>query len=316
VTPENVRTRDVLNLFMVIVLLGLAGCAGMPAGPTASPLPMPTPVSLTLAPTPGAPAASPTPAAPVPSSGRVVQSEQQRVTFPVVEEAELSAVVDGNNAFAFDIYQAVRAGGNRFYSPYSISLALAMTYAGARGETAQQMAKTLHFTLSQERLHPAFNALDLALARRGERAGESEDEGFQLNVANAVWGQKGHSFLPEYLDVLGRNYGAGLRLLDFERSPEEARRAINRWVSEQTEEKIDDLVPAGAIDPMTRLLLTNAIYFNAAWQYPFGEERTRDGMFYPLGGGEVTVDHPFIFVIRDVETGVILFVGRVVAPGA
>jgi serpin B len=206
-----------------------------------------------------------------------------------VDEAALSEVVDGNNAFAFDIYRAVQAGGNCFYSPYSISLALAMTYAGARDGTAQQMAETLHFTLSQERLHPAFNALDLALAHHSEQAGEGEDEGFRLNVVNAVWGQAGYSFLPEYLDVLGRNYGVGLRLLDFEQSPEEARRAINRWVSEQTEEKIDDLVPAGAIDPLTRLVLTNAIYFNAAWQHPFGEAQTQDGTFYPLGGGEVTV---------------------------
>jgi serpin B len=221
----------------------------------------------------------------------MVQSKQQRVTSPAVEEAELSELVDGNSAFAFDVYQAVQAEDNLFYSPHSISLALAMTYAGAEGETARQMAETLHFTLPQECLHPTFNALDLALARRGEQAGESEngDERFQLNIVNAVWGQEGHSFLPGYLDVLSRNYGAGLRLLDFERSAEEARQAINRWVSEQTEERIDNLIPAGAIDPLTRLVLTNAIYFKAAWQYPFEEDQTQEQTFYPLGGGEITV---------------------------
>ena len=224
------------------------------------------------------------------AGGEVIQSEKQRVTSPEVDEADLTALVSGNSAFAFDLYQALREeDGNLFYSPYSISLALAMTYAGARGETAQQMADTLHFVLSQDRLHSAFNSLDIELSRRGEDATGKDDGGFRLNIVNAIWGQKGYHFLTTFLDLLAENYGAGLRIQDFVSAPEESRITINNWVSDQTEGRIRDLIPQGVIDALTRLVLTNAIYFNAAWQYPFNEDLTRDGSFYLLDGGEVTV---------------------------
>jgi len=224
------------------------------------------------------------------AGSEVIQSEKQRVTSPEVDEADLTALVSGNNAFAFDLYQALRAeDGNLFYSPYSISLALAMTYAGARGETAQQMADTLHFVLPQDRLHSAFNSLDIELSRRGEDAKGKDGGGFRLNIVNAIWGQKGYHFLATFLDLLAENYGAGLRIQDFVGAPEESRITINNWVSDQTEGRIRDLIPQGVIDELTRLVLTNAIYFNAAWQYPFDEDLTSDGSFYPLDGGEVTV---------------------------
>ena len=223
-------------------------------------------------------------------AGGVLQSEKQRVTSPDVNEADLTTLVDGNSAFAFDLYQSLReAGGNLFYSPYSISLALVMTYAGARGETAQQMADTLHFTLSQNRLHPAFNSLDLELARRGEGAKGKDGERFRLNIVNAIWGQKDYEFLSDFLDLLAENYGAGLRILDFASAPEESRITINNWVSDQTEGRIEDLIPQGLIDALTRLVLTNAIYFNAAWEYPFNEDVTKDRPFYLLDGSEVSV---------------------------
>ena len=225
-----------------------------------------------------------------PVSGEVIKSDKERVSTPDVSQADLTTLVDGNSAFAFDIYQALREeGGNLFYSPYSISLALAMTYAGARGETAQQMADTLHFILSQDRLHPAFNSLDIELGQRGEGAKGKDGEGFRLNIVNAIWGQEDYDFLAEFLDVLAENYGAGLRILDFANAPEESRITINNWVSDQTEGRIEDLIPQGLIDTWTRLVLTNAIYFNAAWQHPFNEDMTEDGPFYLLGGGEVTV---------------------------
>ncbi len=225
-----------------------------------------------------------------PVAGEVVQSEKQRVTSPDVSEADLATLVDGNSTFAFDLYQALReADGNLFYSPHSISLALAMTYAGARGETAQQMADTLDFILPQNRLHPAFNSLDLQLGRRGEGAKGKDGEGFRLNIVNAIWGQKDYEFLSEFLDLLAVNYGAGLRILDFASAPEESRITINKWVSDRTEGRIEDLIPQGLIDTLTRLVLTNAIYFNAAWQYPFQEDMTEDGPFYLLDGGEVIV---------------------------
>jgi serpin B len=225
-----------------------------------------------------------------PAAGEVLKSDKERITSPDVSTSEQALLVEGNSAFAFELYQALKGKeGNLFYSPYSISLALAMTYAGARNETAQQMADTLQFLLEQDRLHPAFNWLDAELASRGEGAEGKDGEGFRLNIVNAIWGQKDYSFLPAFLDVLAENYGAGLRILDFINETEQSRVAINKWVSDQTEGRIKDLIPPGAIDALTRLVLTNAIYFNAAWEYPFNEDMTADGLFYLLDGGQVTV---------------------------
>jgi serpin B len=214
----------------------------------------------------------------------------QREAPSEVGQADVAELVGGNSVFAFDLYQVLKKGNdNLFYSPYSISLALAMTYTGARGETEQQMAETLRFLLAQERLHPTFNALDLVLASRGEGAEGKDGEGFRLNIVNAIWGQEDYTFLSEFLDALAGNYGAGLRLLDFVNAPEEARVTINDWVSEQTEGRIEDLIPPGIINALTRLVLTNAIYFNAAWSQPFEPRLTEDGTFYLLNGGEVVV---------------------------
>ena len=204
--------------------------------------------------------------------------------------SEQASLVEGNSAFAFELYQALKGKeGNLFYSPYSISLALAMTYAGARGETAEQMADTLQFLLEQDRLHPAFNWLDAELAKRGEGAEGKDGEGFRLNIVNAIWGQKDYEFLSDFLDVLAENYGTGLRILDFITETEKSRLIINDWVSNQTEGRIEDLIPPGEIDALTRLVLTNAIYFNAAWEYPFDGNITADGPFYLLDGGQVSV---------------------------
>jgi len=225
-----------------------------------------------------------------PAAGEVLKSDKERITSPDVSPSEQALLVEGNSAFAFKLYLALKGEeGNLFYSPYSISLALAMTYAGARGETAQQVAATLQFLLDQERLHPAFNWLDAELASRGEGAAGKDGEGFRLNIVNAIWGQKDYSFLSTFLDVLAENYGAGLRILDFINETEQSRLAINKWVSKQTNKRIPDLIPQGAIDEWTRLVLTNAIYFNAAWAYPFDEEMTADGPFYLLDGGQVIV---------------------------
>ncbi|MCK4693828.1 MAG: serpin family protein [Anaerolineales bacterium] len=220
----------------------------------------------------------------------VAHSDVERVVSPHVDTADLKELVEGNTAFALDLYQTLRGEeGNLIFSPYSISLALAMTYAGSRGETEHQMADTLHFTLSQSHLHPAFNMVDLELASLGEDVDEQLGEAFRLNIANSIWGQRGYDFLPEFLDVLALNYGAGLRLVDYMEAPEEARQIINHWVSDQTEERIKDLIPQGAIDPVTKLVLANAIYFNAGWFYPFEEGQTRDGDFNLLGGEQVSV---------------------------
>jgi len=233
-----------------------------------------------------------------PVSGELIKSDKERVSNPDVSQTNLTTLVAGNSEFAFNLYQAIRnADGNLFYSPHSISLALAMTYAGARGETAQQMADTLCFDLPDRQLHPAFNWLDIELTSRGEGAKGKDGEGFRLNIVNAIWGQKDYEFLSDFLDLLAENYGAGLRILDFASAPEESRITINNWVSERTEGRIEDLIPKGLIDALTRLVLTNAIYFNAAWQYPFQADMTEDGPFYLLNGVEVTVP-----MMRQTET--------------
>src|SRR4030042_899096 len=151
-----------------------------------------------------------------PASEELLKSDKDRITSPVVDQSDMTMLVNGDNEFAFDLYQALKKeDGNIFFSPYSISLALVMTYAGARGETAQQMADALKFLLEQERLHPAFNWLDAELASRSEGAQGKDGGGFRLNIVNAIWGQKNYEFLTEFLDVLAENYGAGLRILDF-----------------------------------------------------------------------------------------------------
>jgi serpin B len=246
---------------MAVLLAGLTSCTQPTASPAASP-----------------------------AVADVLQSDKPRVTSPSVTESDLDNLVSDNNAFALDLYQQLRTkDGNLFYSPYSISVALAMTYAGAKGETEEQMAHTLHFGLPQDRLHPALNSLDIELAKRGEGAEGRDSEGFRLNIVNTIWGQKDYKFLSSFLDTLAENYGAGLRVMDFAVSSEESRITINDWVSEQTEGKIEDLIPQGLINELTRLVLTNAIYFNAAWAYPFEESMTWDEPFHLLDGSEVTV---------------------------
>ena len=207
--------------------------------------------------------------------------------MPEVARTDLDALVQGNNAFAFDLYRALsESGGNLFFSPHSISQALAMTYAGARGDTQRQMAETLRFGLPQERLHPAFNALDLSLSPESEEAAGDDAKAFRLSVANSVWGQEGYGFLPEFLDTLAVNYGGEVRPVDFHRNPEEARVRINDWVADETEERITNLIPPGAITGLTRLVLANAIYFKAAWRSPFDEGATTGRPFHLLDGSQ------------------------------
>ena len=272
--------------------------AELPATPPASaPTLAPTPPATA---TPPAPTATATPASrptaippevtttPVPSALKALHSLKTRTMSPGATGPELADLTRGNTAFAFDLYRTLaQSDGNLFYSPYSISLALAMTYAGARGETERQMAETLRFLLPQERLHPAFNALDLALASRGARSAGKDGNSFHLYIANSVWGQEDHKFFAVFLDVLAEQYGSEVRRADFRRAPEEARARINDWVADETEARIKDLIPPGAIQPATRLALANAIYFNAAWQLPFDERATAPGPFHPLGGGQI-----------------------------
>ena len=216
-----------------------------------------------------------------------IKSNLEREKDPQSIKQDRDELVSGNTRFAFDLYHILTAEKeNIFISPHSISIALSMTYAGARNNTEAQMSRTLHFTLSQESLHREFNVLDLELAKRGQNM---EKEEFQLHICNATWGQKGYNFLQDYLDVLALNYGSDLRLLDFEADPEACRLTINNWVSDQTEERIKDLIPEGVIDPVTRLVLTNAIYFKASWLSQFSEKLTQEGPFTNLDGSVANI---------------------------
>ncbi len=196
------------------------------------------------------------------------------------EEVNMGAIVTGNNTFALNLYAQVRGEeGNLFLSPFSISTALAMTYAGARGETATQMREALHLGAEGERLHQAFGHLLETLNAQGEKGG------YQLSVANALWGQKGAGFLREFLDLTQEHYGAGLREVDFARATEAARRTINTWVEKETKDKIKDLIQPGVLSALTELVLINAIYFKGTWADPFDEKSTRDASF-TLGAGD------------------------------
>lgn len=215
----------------------------------------------------------------------VAESNKSRDKNPQIAEDDLPTLVDGNNAFALDIYNALRSeNGNLILSPYSMSLALAMTYAGARGDTESQMAQAMHYQ-PQAQLHPAFNALDLALEKKPINL-DKDQEPLQINIANSVWAEKTMPILPDYLDTIALNYGAGIHLADFLNKPNEERVAINNWVSAETEEKIKDLLADGSITPDTRMVLVNAIYFKADWLHKFDVNSSYDGTFHLLDGTE------------------------------
>ncbi len=209
------------------------------------------------------------------------------------ESDNVSALVNGNNNFAFDLYQQIRADaeGNLLYSPYSVSQALAMTYLGARGSTEAQMADVLYFALPQSVLHPTFGLLNAGML---ERANAEPDEnygtpGYQLNIANALWGEQTYPFRADYISASADNYGAGLRLVDFIGNPEGARAEVNDWAAEQTNDRIQNILPEGIISPQTRLVLANAVYFNNAWATQFNEDSTQDAPFFLLDNSTVPV---------------------------
>ncbi len=204
---------------------------------------------------------------------------------PVAGDAELAELASGNSTFAFNLYRALSHNDdNIFLSPYSISAALAMTYAGAEGVTEEEMAEVLEFSLPNELLHSSFNLLDHRLTAVAEA-----DSTFSLHIVNALWGQTGHSFLPEFIQTLSVNYGAGISQLDFSSDPESCREAINEWVMEQTEDRIENLIPGGILSTATKLVLTNAIYFKAQWFFQFDEMGTAERPFHLIGGELVNV---------------------------
>lgn len=208
------------------------------------------------------------------------------IAVPVFPQGKtgVADVASGNNAFAFALYaRLASAEGNIFFSPYSISTALAMTYAGARGATEKQMAKALHFSLDQKAFHPAFAEL-----QRGINDIQKKGS-VQLTAANSLWMQQGDRFLPAFLDVVGKNYDAVLKYVDYASAAEKARADINAWVENKTKEKIRDLVRPGMLSAMTRMVLANAIYFKGSWAAKFDTQSTSSATFWMTDKDSVTV---------------------------
>jgi serine protease inhibitor len=222
-----------------------------------------------------------------PPPGQLARSEKPRLSAAAPDD-DVRKLTSDDAAFGFDLLRNASGDDNFFMSSHSISIALGMTYGGAREETARQMKEALHFDLDPERLHRAFGTLDLALASRNGKQVPS-GHAFELHVTNSLWGQRDYVFLSSYLDLLAENYGAGLSLLDFVNDAEGSRRAINGWVSDQTRTRIPELIPMGIIDAQTVLVLTNAIYFAASWRDKFEPANTTDASFTKLDGSAITV---------------------------
>lgn len=192
-------------------------------------------------------------------------------------QAELAR---GNNAFALDLYHHLSAQpGNLFFSPESLSTAFATTDAGARGQTAAEMARVFHFTLPPAQLHPAMGALLKSL--------NAPHPGYTLRVADALWAQQDQPFLPDYLSLMQRDYGAALHPVDFRTASESVRGTINQWVAQQTNDRIQNLIGPGVLTPQTRLVLANAIYFKGTWRDPFPREATAQETFHLAHGKTV-----------------------------
>jgi serpin B len=211
----------------------------------------------------------------------VLAAQPSATTMPAANQtADQAETVKGSNAFAVDLYAQLRTEpGNLFFSPESISTAFAMAYAGADGQTATEMQKVFHFTLPPERLHPAMGALLNGM--------NAPHQGYALSVADALWAEQDAKFLPAYLKLVQTNYGAGFHPVDFKSNPEGVRATINQWVEKQTNDKIQNLLGPGTVTPLTRLILTNAIYFKAAWADQFSKNFTQNKDFHLAAGKKI-----------------------------
>jgi len=197
------------------------------------------------------------------------------LSFSLSMDNNTAIISASNNAFGIDLYKKIitEEKGNIFISPYSISSALAMTYAGARGNTEKQMAKVLYFNIPQEDLHKAFSSLNSYFNR--------PNKSYQLAIANSLWGQTNYPFQKEFINLLNKYYSAGFNEVDFinEENREKARLTINKWVEDKTNNKIKNLIHPEDISALTRLILVNAIYFKGKWQNQFDPQETRDMPF-------------------------------------
>jgi serpin B len=190
--------------------------------------------------------------------------------------------VDANNQFALDLYSRYKSKDeNIFFSPYSISSALAMTYEGARGQTADEIQRVFHFSSDKDKMRSDFlnvyNELNKA------------DKPYKLTTANALWAQKDYPFIQDYFNTVEKYYDGKVTNLDFRLETENSRKTINAWVENKTNDRIKNLIPKGALDPVTRMVLTNAIYFKANWSQQFNNQTTYDQEFKLSSGANTTV---------------------------
>lgn len=209
-------------------------------------------------------------------------------------------LVRHSNGFAFDLYEELLRGNsenNLFSSPLSITMALGMAYAGARGETRAQMREVLRYPLDDAALHGAFGSVRETLNARatgveeanGRYGAEDDPVPFTLSIVNAMWGQEAYPFLESYDTILKEAYDSELREVNYIEDAAGARDAINEWVAGETDDRIDELLPAGALNSLTRLVLVNAVYFLANWKYPFDDEITSTESFQAVDGREYEV---------------------------
>jgi serpin B len=243
------------NLLVACCLICMAaviipGCLTSPSGTPVTPTPTPP-----IIPTPG-------------DDGQTSRAEE--------------SVVDANNRFALDAYRQLHGKpGNLFFSPFSLSSALAITYEGARGTTADEIRSVFHFPADDASLRGGFREL-----YRGINQGNAR---YLLSTANALWAEKTYAFLPEYMNTAREYYGANATNMDFRNQPEPSRQTINRWVEDHTNNRIRDLIPQGAIDPLTRLVITNAVYFKGTWVKQFDANKTKEAPFTVAPGTTVPV---------------------------
>ncbi|HAH07293.1 MAG TPA: hypothetical protein DCM05_12355 [Elusimicrobia bacterium] len=194
--------------------------------------------------------------------------------------SDVHLLVPDQNAFALDLYQKLRTReGNLFFSPYSLSSALAMVYAGARSDTASEMRKALRLTLQDDALHAAY--------ADQTRLANAPGKPYALSVANALWGRAGYAFEESYLALLGKSFGASLTPLDF-KDPQGSSDKVNAWVAARTNDKIKSIVSPAMFAGALRLVLTNAVYFKGNWLDEFDKSATRDEPFF-FGGGQKSV---------------------------
>ncbi len=221
------------------------------------------------------------------NSSELEQSPLRRQMRPDVSAADLAAVINGNTCFGLQALQrlAMQDAGNLVFSPYGITVALALAAAGAQGATRTGIARALSFALPEERLNPALNELNLRLHANGSGAAPARHaQAPELNVANAMWLQRGFPLLPAFLDTIALNFGAGVCRADFMHDTAGASRAINDWAAQQTAGRLPAIVAPGTITHDARLVLSNAIWFKAGWESPFDTGATNDQSFFNHDG--------------------------------